>query len=210
MAIVWFIRHAESEANAGLPTAAPATTRLTATGHQQSQSIANLFTQPPSLIVTSPYFRTQQTAQPTIDRFPTVPQAEWKVQEFTFLSPERYKDTTTHERRPMAEAYWQRRDPFHIDGKGAESFAMFIDRVQSARSQLMQLEDEFVVVFSHERFIRAVLWLSLMGDHLLSSEAMQQFQSFIQSFRLPNGAILKCELNSSEIWFSELIVSHLQ
>jgi 2,3-bisphosphoglycerate-dependent phosphoglycerate mutase len=210
MAIVWLIRHAESEANAGLPTTNPATTRLTATGHQQAQIIAALFSQPPSLIVTSPYLRTQQTAQPTIDRFPSVPQAEWRVQEFTFLSPERYKNTTTHERRPMVEVYWHRRDPFHIDGVGAESFAMFVDRVQSVRSQLMQLQDEFVVIFSHERFIRAVLWMSLMNEEWVTPEAMQQFQAFIRSFRLLNGAILKCELNSSEIWFSEIMTSHLQ
>ncbi|WP_416668379.1 histidine phosphatase family protein [Egbenema bharatensis] len=214
MAIVWFIRHAESEANAGLPTTNPATTRLTATGHEQAQSIAALFPQAPSLIVTSPYLRTQQTAEPTIERFPSVPQAEWRVQEFTFLSPERYQNTTTHERRPMVEIYWQRQDPFHIDGEGAESFAMFIDRVQSVRSQLIQLEDKFVGIFSHERFIRAVLWLSLMNgelsENLITPKAMQQFQSFIGSFRLPNGAILKYELNASEIRFSEIITSHLQ
>jgi probable phosphoglycerate mutase len=209
MAIVWLIRHAESEANAGLPTSDPATTQLTATGHRQAQCIAALPNQTPSLIVTSPYSRTKQTAQPTIDRFPTVPQAEWAVQEFTFLSPERYKNTTTHERRPMVEVYWQKRDPFHVDGEGAESFAMFVGRVQTVRSQLAQLDNEFVIIFSHERFIRALLWMGLTGSGQATPESMQQFQAFIQSFNLPNASILKCNLNSSEIWFSELMISHL-
>jgi broad specificity phosphatase PhoE len=210
MATVWFIRHAESEANAGLPTRDPATTQLTPTGHQQAQRIATLLPQAPSLIVTSPYSRTRQTAQPTLDRFPTVPHVEWNIQEFTFLSPERYKNTTTHERFPMAENYWRQRDPFHIDGVGAESFAMFVERVQQIRSQLLQFNDEFVVLFSHERFIRGVLWLSLAGMNPIAPSAMNQFQAFIQSFKLPNAAILKCNLNPSEVWFSELIVSHLE
>lgn len=209
MATVWLIRHAESEANAGLPTSDPTTTQLTATGHQQSQRVAAILKHAPSLIVTSPYLRTKQTAQPTIDRFPTVPQAEWPVQEFTFLSPEHYKNTTTHERRPMVEDYWLKRDPFYVDGEGAESFAMFVERVQTVQFQLFQLTDEFVVVFSHERFIRAVLWMSLTGTPQATPEAMQQFQSFIRSFCLPNGAILQCELNQPEVWFSQLMVSHL-
>ena len=36
------------------------------------------------------YLRTQQTAQPTIERFPEVPVAVWPIQEFTYLEPSRW------------------------------------------------------------------------------------------------------------------------
>ena len=66
MVSIWLIRHGESEANAGLPTSDVALIELTEKGHQQAQKVASAFTQAPSLIVTSPYIRTKQTAQPTI------------------------------------------------------------------------------------------------------------------------------------------------
>ena len=43
----------------------------------------------PSLIVTSLFLRTQQTAAPTIERFPDVPVEVWPIEEFTYLQPSR-------------------------------------------------------------------------------------------------------------------------
>ena len=215
MATVWLIRHAESESNAGLPTQHPAATKITARGQQQSQQIAASIPYPPSLIVTSPYIRTKQTAEPTIQRFPTVPQTEWPIQEFTFLGAARYFNTTVYQRRPMSNAYWQRCDPVYVDGEGAESFVDLVQRIQQFRSHLEQLEDQFVVAFSHGRFMRALLWLLLTHPTEISAtqingKIMRQFQRFSDSFRVPNGAILKMQFHDSEIWFSRLITSHMQ
>src|SRR5262245_8811627 len=90
---VWLIRHAESEGNAGLVTSQPDTIPLTRKGGEQALRLANSFTQAPTLIVTSPFIRTQQSAKPTIERFPAVRREQWQVQEFTHLSPARYRDT---------------------------------------------------------------------------------------------------------------------
>ncbi|WP_241212739.1 MULTISPECIES: hypothetical protein [unclassified Sphingomonas] len=49
------------------------------------REVARAWTETPSLIVTSPYLRTRQTAQATIQRFPTVPVEVWPIEEF--LSP---------------------------------------------------------------------------------------------------------------------------
>jgi broad specificity phosphatase PhoE len=46
---------------------------LTELGWSQAREVAANWTETPSLIVTSPYLRTQQTAAPTIERFPNVP-----------------------------------------------------------------------------------------------------------------------------------------
>ena len=67
---VWLIRHGQSESNAGLPSADWQGIPLTELGHQQAERIAEVFADPPQLIVSSPYLRAQQTAQPTIARYP--------------------------------------------------------------------------------------------------------------------------------------------
>ena len=67
---VFLIRHGESESNAGLASAGPGSAPLTADGHQQAEQIARVLADVPALIVTSPYLRARQTAQPTIRRFP--------------------------------------------------------------------------------------------------------------------------------------------
>src|SRR5262245_50607839 len=84
---VWLIRHAESEGNAGLVTSQPDTIPLTKKGIEQALRLADSFTRAPALIVTSPFIRTLQSAEPTIGRFPAVRQEQWQVQEFTHLSP---------------------------------------------------------------------------------------------------------------------------
>src|SRR2546423_287087 len=120
---VWFIRHAQSEANSELPTNQPSEIRLTPLGKAQAQHLAQCFVESPFLIVTSPFSRTKETAEPTCQRFPTVRCEEWPIEEFTYLEPSRYVGTTAVQRRPMVQAYWDRSDPFYVDGRGAESFA---------------------------------------------------------------------------------------
>lgn len=213
MVTIWLIRHAESESNAGLPTQHPAATPITARGRQQSQQIALSLPRPPSLIITSPYLRTSQTAKPTLERFPEAVQSEWQIQEFTFLAPDKYYKTTVYQRRPMVEVYWQRCDPFYLDGAGAETFAGLVQRVQQMRSKITQLddtEDKFVVAFSHGRFIRAVLWLLLTHPTDVNAKTMHQFQSFSDSFDVPNGAILPVQFHNSEFWCSGLMTSHMK
>lgn len=209
MTNVWLIRHGESEANAGLPTINPIATQLTEQGHWQAQQVAQAFTEPPDLIVTSPYQRTQQTALPTRKRFSDVPHAEWQVQEFTYLATARYQNTTIRERTPHSDAYWQQGDPFYVDGVGAESFADLLYRVQLMHEQVQASEAKWIAVFSHGRFIRAVLWTVLTQSIEVSPRRMQQFHAFIASFSVPNGAILKLQVQPSGIWFSGIHTSHL-
>jgi hypothetical protein len=79
-----FIRHGQSTGNAGIPCHDLALLELTELGHKQAREVAASWTETPSLIVTSPYLRTHQTAAPTIERFPNVPVEVWPIQEFTY------------------------------------------------------------------------------------------------------------------------------
>lgn len=213
MVTVWLIRHAESESNAGLPTQDPASTKITAKGHQQARQIALALPHAPTRVITSPYVRTKQTAEPTLQRFPDALQAEWQVQEFTFLAAAHYHNTTVYQRRPLVNAYWQRCDPFYVDGEGAESFAGLVQRAQQVRSQIVQLEDledKFVVAFSHGRLIRAMLWLLLTNPTDINARTMRQFQHFSDAIQVPNGAILKVQCHNLEFWVSYLILPDLK
>jgi broad specificity phosphatase PhoE len=209
MATVWLIRHGESEANSGLPTDDQVNIKLTEKGHQQARQIAVYIEQQPSLIVTSPFLRTKQTAQPSIERFASTPHTEWQVQEFNYLATARRKNTTLAQRIPMADEYWQRCDPFYVDGDGAESFAEMVSRVNNLKKQIQNLDEGFVVVFTHGMFMRAFLWSLLFNDIEASVEGMQQVRILLDLFKIPNGAILKLFNRNQEIWMNGVQTSHL-
>jgi broad specificity phosphatase PhoE len=207
MPTVWFIRHGESEANAGLATTSPESIKLTKRGWKQAEHIARAFPTQPDIIVTSPYIRTKETAQPTLERFPASKHEKWQVQEFTYLSPSQYRDTTIAERRPLAHAYWQRLNPAHIDGEGAESFSLFIQRAQQTLTKIFAYKNEFIAIFSHEQFIRAILWIIARRvlqnniqdiENNISAEEMQQFHQFLKAFSMPNGSIAQFTWHAGE------------
>jgi broad specificity phosphatase PhoE len=152
-----FIRHGESTGNAGIPCNDLTLLELTEKGWRQAREVAADWTAAPDLIVTSPYLRTQQTAQPTIERFPQVPVVVWPIQEFTYLEPSRWNGTLSAARRPHIDAYWSAADPEFCDGPGAESFATLLCRAEDALGRLADLPtDSQVLVFSHGQFIHAV------------------------------------------------------
>jgi broad specificity phosphatase PhoE len=170
-----FVRHGQSTGNAGIPCSDLALIELTAVGWQQAREVAASWTETPDLIVTSPYLRTQQTATPTIERFPAVPVEVWPIQEFTYLQPSRWNGTLSSERKPYLERYWSEADPEFCDGEGAESFATLLDRARATLHRLAALPTESLVcVFSHGQFIQAVRSLIVDSD-LSDREKMRKF-----------------------------------
>lgn len=152
-----FIRHGQSTGNAGVPCHDLASIELTELGWNQARQIAEDWQERPALIVTSPYLRTQQTATPTIERFPDVPVETWPIEEFTYLQPSRWNGTRSVERMPYLERYWRDADPAYCDGEGAESFATLLRRAEAALERLASLPSAGpVYVFSHGQFIQAV------------------------------------------------------
>lgn len=154
---VVFIRHGQSTGNAGLPSSDLATIELTDLGWQQARAVAAGWAEAPTLLVTSPFLRTQQMAAPTIERFPGVPVEVWPVEEFTYLQPARWNGTRSAGRAPHLVRYWGQADPAYCDGAGAESFGTLLRRAEAALSRLAALPaDSLVYVFSHGQFIQAV------------------------------------------------------
>lgn len=209
MLSVWFIRHAQSQANAGERTADPALIELTALGREQATHVAGLFGRAPDLLVTSPYLRAWQTAQFVADKYPGVPMETWPVQEFTYLNRQRCLNTTLAERIPMAREYWDRNDPHYVDGDGTESYAGLMGRAEDLWTRLLAgYDSKWVVVFSHAQFIRAALWHWLCGGDWVSEASMKRFRSFLRACAIPNGAVLKARYDG-DFWAGVPGVKHL-
>ena len=217
--MLFLIRHGESEANKGRPTCHPKCGGLTSQGYRQASCIAEyLKYYPLDLIVTSPYKRARQTAKPTSLVFHNtlkrvIVEEEWAVQEFTYLSPERLACSTTEDRKPEVERYWKEVSPGYIDGSGAESFETFVKRVRAFLDCLKSAEEKYetIVVFSHEQYINAVLWLLDCNPVEISPETMRQFRMYLDVNHIPNGAIVQLKFCYHENgWRHELITEHLK
>jgi broad specificity phosphatase PhoE len=182
-----FIRHGQSTGNAGIPCNDLALLTLTDLGWQQAREIAQAWTERPTLIVTSPFLRTQQTAAPTIERYPDVPVEVWPVQEFTYLQPSRWNGTLTAERLPHIESFWEKAEPAYCDGDGAESFETLLRRAGEALERLQSVpRDALAYVFSHGQFIQAVRSLVIDRD-LTDQQKMLKFWSKGQPPVIGNG-----------------------
>jgi broad specificity phosphatase PhoE len=157
-----FIRHGQSTANVGQPTKDFAKVPLTELGQQQAAALVNTWQETPQLIVASPFLRAQQTAKPTIERFPDVPFETWPIYEFTFWDPQFWKGGEPKDLMHHVERYWRDADPDARYGsgpgvEGAESFSMMLARAEDTFSRLSKRKGEVpVLLFTHGHFIQAL------------------------------------------------------
>ncbi|HIE4187499.1 histidine phosphatase family protein [Stenotrophomonas maltophilia] len=172
------IRHAESSANAGLATQDPASIPLTSAGEAQARQLAeSALPSPVTAVWSSPYLRSLQTASPTAERFGLVVQQQ-PLQEFTYLCPVRCAGTTPAERKQWVDEYWWRGDPHYVDGPGAESFSMLVERAYSALSLFDSgTDDAHVIAFSHGQFLQMIYWLSRYNGTPASTAGMQAYRA---------------------------------
>jgi probable phosphoglycerate mutase len=119
-----------------------------------------------------------------------VPHEEWAVEEFTQLSPEKYKLTTHMDRAPEVARYWARADPNYRDGEGAESFIDFMQRVHAALVRASEHPHKSILMFTHGHFIRGVLWHLLFAPDVYAPLA---FKRFSEGIDVPNLATFKVE-----------------
>ena len=187
---VFLIRHGESESNAGLPSADPGSAPLTPDGHRQARRIAQVLADVPALIVSSPYLRARQTAQPTISRFPQAACQQWPVQEFTYLGDLHGRTSTAAERQPYAQAYWDQADPHHAS-PGAESFTGLLRRTAGFLDLLSAQRSGPVVVFTHGLFMRTVAWSLLTGITIPGQDQMRSFRRFANHYLIPNAGVIE-------------------
>ncbi len=182
--VFYLIRHGESASNAGEKTLDAASTTLTERGWQGARANAASFPDKPHRIITSRYIRTTQTATPLLERFAGVPIEEWDIHEFTYMSGDKYAGTTTHERRPFIDEYWQRLDPHFADGDG-ESFAGFAARCRAFIARMGNTTG-ITAAFSHGHFTRGVLHTLQGNFDTVTPDTMRNFWQDHHANPIPN------------------------
>lgn len=174
--MLYFIRHAESLANTGGTTPDAAHIPLTEQGWQQAEALLDRFSQVDQIIV-SPYLRTQQTAEPLLQRTGLTAQV-WPIEEFHYLSSIKYANTSVEARQPMVEQYWHNADIHYCDGEDAESFVDFYQRIRHMLRHCYmrdeQYPDQTILVFTHGRVMQ-MLRLLITNPQPVSRQLMQQF-----------------------------------
>lgn len=206
----WLIRHGESLSNAGLPTGATDQIALTERGQAQAQALVAAFDRAPDLIVASSYRRAIETARPLRARFPQAQYAEWPIHECATLSDANRLDTTPEQRRPLIAAYWDRCDPHHVDGAGAESFVQLVERARGVLDRLRQLDAGFAAIVGHGLFTRTLLWVHFTAPSTIDAERMRSYRAFLAGFRIPNASIAEVYRNSrGGLLFGAPSVAHL-
>ena len=197
---ILFIRHGESESNAGEKTEHPQSINLTPLGRQQARDKAAGLGVTPDLIVTSAYIRTKQTAEPFIEKFSTVPTDEWNVHEFTFLAVEKYKNTTNDERKPDLMAFWTKADPHHRDGDSSESFSEFVDRCRDTVNKMKDAPGDTVLVFCHGYTMNCIRYL-LEGkfDQGVTGKNMIEFWDYHADNKIENCETLEFNVEGDKV-----------
>ena len=193
--IVWMVRHGQSLAQTGHETTDPAMIPLSPTGHRQADIVAASLDCSPDAIVTSPYLRARQTAQASLDRYPSVPVEQRPIEEFTYLGRLHGQPTTGAQRKPLVDAYWNAADPSYVDDDKSESFADVCARARGFLTGLSQLDAGHIAAFTHGLFMRVVIWVLLTGEDSPSAASMRRFDGCRTTYLVPNCSIFTLYLS---------------
>ncbi len=188
---LWLIRHGETEINAGNWSAKPFETHLTSLGREQAKNVATEITEQPDLLIISPLPRAKETAEFLLNQWPNTPYQTWPIQELIYLSPKRLQQLSSLARKEEIKRYWQKNDPYYIDGDDAESFAAFLQRIVHFQTEIVK-QRGFVVVIGHGQFLKAYQ-LGLTYGFALTPEWMSLFRQQETANPMKNGEILKLE-----------------
>lgn len=191
MKTVLFIRHGESEANAGLPTSDPSSIALTAKGFEQAELVSELIDIEPDLIITSSYIRTQQTAEPFLKKYSNIKTEIWPIHEFDFLSPIECMNTTVEQRKPWVKSFWDKCEIDYTHGEDSESFGDFTSRVLASIKQLEGVKEENIVVFAHGHVMRAIWQYFITRNSDIDKASMELFRDKMSHLHVPNTTIFR-------------------
>lgn len=185
---VYFVRHGESQSNAGGITMPHADIPLTAAGRLQAIELADRLPARPARILASPFLRAVDTARPYAERTAVAVELRPLLHEFDMIDPALIAGMDQSQRRPISDGFWQQADPRAQLGENAESFTAFAGRVTSFMSgSLVSLPDN-TVCFGHGIWIGMLAW-QLLGFPVATSDDMRRFRRFQSGLPLPNGVV---------------------
>ena len=199
---IYLVRHGQSTANAGGEIQPNAKIELTELGHKQAEEAAEWLLQTLgediNSICVSSYIRTQQTAQPLLNKLNQTPKVIDGLQEFDLIGFSRLKGTTFTQRMALTEAYWQSADPAIANAEDAESFQQFYQRIPQVLKQFATFEPGNHVVYTHGYWISMLIWY-LLGLPADETQHVTKFRQFELSIRAQNGEVFCLTLPSDEL-----------
>ena len=128
---IFFIRHGESQANAGGISQQQHTIALTEKGHRQARDVVNFLPTQPAKVFTSAFLRTQETAAPYCAISGVSPTVDAQLNEFHIFSHELIAGMDGQSRKVMANDYWCAADLEKRMGAMADTFYEFACRVST-------------------------------------------------------------------------------
>ena len=189
---IYLIRHAQSQSNAGQAVRPNHAINLTDVGKTQAQALADWLTdhisEPVTEIFVSQYLRTQQTAQPYLQRTKRTAIVIDELHEFNFLDFDTIKDLSFDDIRVIADDFWQQHSA-HRASELTDSFEHFVARVQKVRAYFDALPDGTYLVFTHGMWIGMLIWQLLLGDSPRLYN-MKKFREFELATRPKNCEVL--------------------
>ena len=188
---LYFVRHGESEANAGIANQPDHEIILTATGQSQARQLVERLDVQPAAVYTSELLRTQQTASYYCHEHSIEPKVLPLLNEMCCLDYENIKDISIENRRQLAREYWNRADLHEKNGPAADSFVMFLNRVKEFLASYQQYPDH-TVFFGHGMWIGLLAW-HLMGFSIENSDSMRLFRQFQTAMVMDNTVVYQLQ-----------------
>lgn len=195
---VYFIRHGETVSNTNKTIQGPDDT-LTERGikeaHMLAERIKNVNF---DLAISSPLIRCTQTAEV----YSHMTHADYSVNElFTELRPNSALIGKTREHTTVVQANSEYQNNEHNEDwklNDEESFAEFRKRAVEALSYLQALSSKEntnnVLVFTHGKFLRALVGVILFGAHMTKAE----YKNISDTFYIQNASITKLIFKKSD------------
>ncbi|MBX4209159.1 histidine phosphatase family protein [Candidatus Parcubacteria bacterium] len=191
---IYFIRHGESEGNAG-PIRQTAVTSLTEKGRSQAVFVAERCAKLSiDAIISSTMTRAKETAEMIIKRTS-------KPVEYSDLFIERRRPSEVigkHKDDPIAlKAEKEIRSRFHEQGwrfSDEENFDDLKERALAALRHLAERPEENILVVTHGIFMRVTIACAVFGDKLTGEECDQ----FIRAFPMENTGITLLSYDEKE------------
>lgn len=204
------VRHGQSEDNAGMASRGLGLAHLTKKGREQARQTGDHWQESPDLIVVSPYVRAQQTAEPTIARFPEAKVVIWPIEEFRQLGETAYQSRDMNYRQERYREHWAANDPDYVDGPGAESIRTFAERLDQLDHNLNITDFQTAYVFGHGFFLRSFLLRHIWGTTLPMIEDLPHFRASVTKWHFPNCGLVAGQIPAGgQMLLSRVSVDHL-
>ncbi len=189
---IYLVRHGQTVSNTGEKHLPNLEGYLTDLGKTQAQSGADwLIDTLPSIdgIYVSKFIRTQQTAEPLLEKTGMEPVVIDNLHEFDYLCLDTMQALPKHKRNAEADGFWQQYEPNTTHGEQTESFNQFSERVrQVLDEEFSKLPTGNHVIYTHGLWISMLIW-QLLGQPLGTQLALRKFRQFELSIRAKNSEV---------------------